>query len=599
MRPLQSFLRNFVRILSYLRGQRRPMALVVAFSALGGGLIILEPLLFARIINDFVDAARAGQGISPRNLIAWAIAGIAANGASLVALIWAERMTQAARYDLMHESLEHVLSLSPSFFERFHPGRVVSVVNQGVSQCFEVWSLFFKEQAGLLAAYVVAVPLSFAMNWRMAIVVLAMSAGFAVANFWVILRTEDSRAESHALNRRLASRTTDMVSNVSVIQSFNAVGAELAAVRETAREILGVDLRLRNWSALMQVATRLSAAITLIATMLVGAWLFRQGQISLGEIVGFIGVANLLIYRLQSTTNFLCSVLTKQQVVDEYFDLMDEAPEIVDRPGAVSLEDLSGEVTFDAVTFAFPGRSPAVSDLSFSVARGSLVGIVGSSGSGKSTVAGLLQRLWDPQCGAIRIGGVDLRDIKLESLRRAMAVVSQEVPLLGRSVRENLLLADPDASLSGLEHVTSSIGAHEFITASRARYETKLGGRGTFSGGERQRIGIARALLKRSAVLILDEATSALDAVSAHKVHEALEGERGKRTIFMITHRLSTLEAADLILVFAAGRLVETGSFEELKARRGRFAAMLDQALVHDGTFPDKDPRVPVDVVSA
>jgi ABC-type multidrug transport system fused ATPase/permease subunit len=236
------------------------------------------------------------------------------------------------------------------------------------------------------------------------------------------------------------------------------------------------------------------------------------------------------------------------------------------------------------VSFGYPGGPPILSDVSFTAAPARSVALVGRTGAGKSTIMALLQRLWDPRTGRILIDGQDLRDITLESLRRAIGVVFQDAMLLNRTIRDNLLIGNPDATQAELEEACRSADAYEFIIRQPQGFDTLVGERGsTLSGGQRQRLAIARAVLKNPPILILDEATSALDAATEARVGVALKALMQGRTTFIIAHRLSTVRDADVILVFDGGRIVEQGDFDTLVAAGGRFAELVATQLSTHG----------------
>jgi ABC-type multidrug transport system fused ATPase/permease subunit len=255
-----------------------------------------------------------------------------------------------------------------------------------------------------------------------------------------------------------------------------------------------------------------------------------------------------------------------------------------DRPGAPDAGKLVGEVAFEDVSFSYDGKRAAVADVTFKVAPGETIALVGATGSGKSTTLGLLHRAFDPQSGRIVIDGRDIREVSLTSLRRNIAVVFQEPMLFARSIRENLQVGRPDATDAEMMSALERAQALEFIGRQADGLNTVIGERGrSLSGGERQRLSIARALLKNPPVLILDEATSALDAATEQKLQAALDEVMKDRTTFVIAHRLATIRNASRILVFDQGRIVETGSFDELVAKGGRFAALAKAQFMTGG----------------
>jgi ATP-binding cassette subfamily B protein len=252
-----------------------------------------------------------------------------------------------------------------------------------------------------------------------------------------------------------------------------------------------------------------------------------------------------------------------------------------DKPGAVPLEGVFGGVEFENVSFSYDGKRAAVADVSFRAQPGQMVALVGTTGAGKSTAMSLLYRQRDPQNGTIRIDGLDIREVTLDSLRYNIGVVFQENLLFFRSIAENLRVGRPDATDAELEQAARLAQAHEFIINQPQGYQTRIGERGTtLSGGERQRLAIARVLLKNPPILILDEATSALDVVTEAKVQQALKTLMKGRTTFVIAHRLSTVREADRILVFDEGRVVEQGGFEELARQGGMFAELVATQLL-------------------
>jgi ATP-binding cassette subfamily B protein len=259
----------------------------------------------------------------------------------------------------------------------------------------------------------------------------------------------------------------------------------------------------------------------------------------------------------------------------EFFDVLDTVPTMHDRPDAVDPGHFAGRVEFKNVSFSYNGKRPAVADLSFTAQPGEIVALVGATGAGKSTALALLHRAFDPQSGVIKIDGKDIRDIKLAGLRRNIGVVFQETLLFNRSIAENLRAGKPDATLEQMRAAAARAQALDFIEYNADGFDAKVGERGrSLSGGERQRLSIARALLKDPPILILDEATSALDTATESKVLAALDEVMKNRTTFVIAHRLATIRKATRILVFEAGHVVETGSFDELFQLGGRFTQL-------------------------
>jgi ATP-binding cassette subfamily B protein len=356
-----------------------------------------------------------------------------------------------------------------------------------------------------------------------------------------------------------------------------------------------------SWWAVISVLTRASTTITILTIIIVGTWLNFRGLVSLGEIVTFMGFASMLIERLQNTVSFTNRVFTEAPRLREFFDVLDTVPAVRDRPNALDVGRVRGLVEFRDVSFSYNGKQPAVMDLTFTAMPGDTVALVGPTGAGKSTALALLHRAFDPQSGAITVDGIDIRDIKLAALRSNIGVVFQEGLLFNRSVAENLRIGKPDASDDELRVAAARAQALDFIEGGGRGFDSRVGERGRLlSGGERQRLAIARALLKDSPILILDEATSALDARTEAKLLAALDEVMKGRTTFVIAHRLSTVRKATKILVFEAGCIVESGSFEELVRAGGRFTELARaQYLVPEGEAPALKAVVPADLTAS
>ncbi len=340
--------------------------------------------------------------------------------------------------------------------------------------------------------------------------------------------------------------------------------------------------------------TRTATTVAILAIIILGTWLHLQGLASIGEIVTFMAIATMVIQRLEFAVGFVNRVFVDAPRLADFFEVLDTTSVLHDRPNAADPGRLYGLVEFKDVSFSYDGKRPAVVDLNFTALPGQTIALVGPTGAGKSTALALLHRAFDPQSGVIKIDGMDIRDIKLASLRRNIGVVFQEALLFNRPIAENLRVGKPDATDDEMRDAAERAQALDFIDRSPEGLQTRVGERGrSLSGGERQRVSIARALLKNPPILILDEATSALDAATEAKLQAALDEVMKNRTTFVIAHRLATIRHASRILVFDGGRVIETGTFDELVRAGGRFAELARAQFM----VPDADvPTAPVDL---
>ncbi len=386
-------------------------------------------------------------------------------------------------------------------------------------------------------------------------------------------KTEKLQSSVEQRYSEVAERASDALGNIALVQSFTRVDAEVTDLKNLVARLLAAQIPVLSWWALVAMMTRAATTLTILSIILLGTWLNIRGLATLGDIVMFMSFATLVIHRLELIVGFANRILMEAPKLAEFFDVLDTAPALHDRPNAVDPGRTQGRVEFKDVSFSYDGKKPAVADLDFQAEPGKTIALVGATGAGKSTAMALLHRAFDPQSGCIEIDGKDIRNIKLAALRRNIGVVFQETLLLNRSIADNLRVGKPTATEEEMRDAAERAQALDFIE--RIGFDAAVGERGrSLSGGERQRLSIARALLKDPPILILDEATSAMDAETERKVQLALAEVTKGRTTFVIAHRLATIRNADTILVFDHGRVVETGSFEQLVALNGRFAAL-------------------------
>jgi ATP-binding cassette, subfamily B, beta-glucan exporter len=462
-----------------------------------------------------------------------------------------------------------------TFHSGTHSGRLMKVMLNGTDALWRLWLGFFREHFAAIMSVVVLLPLSLYLNWRLAILLFLLCVVFTVLTTLVVRKTYGMQSEVEAFYSDLSARASDALGNVALVQSFVRVDAEVQGLRGVASQLLAVQMPVLSWWALVSVITKASTTITILAIFALGIALHGQGLTSVGEIVMFVSFATILIQKLEQVVSFINNLFMEAPRLAEFFTVLDAVPAVRDRPDAIDSGRLKGLVEFHDVTFSYDGKRPAVEDLSFTALPGQTIALVGPTGAGKSTAIALLHRAFDPQSGFIRIDGMDVRGLKLAALRRNIGVVFQEALLFNRSIADNLRVGKPDASDEELRQAASRAQALEFIERSEQGFDANAGERGRMlSGGERQRLSIARALLKDPPILILDEATSALDAVTEAKVNTALDEVMKGRTTFVIAHRLSTIRNATRILVFDNGRVIESGTFDELVAKGGRFADM-------------------------
>jgi ATP-binding cassette, subfamily B, beta-glucan exporter len=575
-----AFIRLYLRVLGLLRAQAKlAFTLALANIALAGAQFV-EPVLLGRIVDALSGTLPAGLGAAARVLApligAWVGFGLFIIIAGTLVAWFADRLAHNRRNIVLADYFEHVLQLPLAYHSGAHSGRQIKVMLTGTDTLWWLWVSFFREHFAAFVFIALLLPASLALNWRLALPLIALCIGFVTLTMVVMHRAFalQSAVERHYSD--LAETAADALGNVALVQSYARVELEVSGLRGMVASLLRAQMPVLSWWAVAAVLTRAGTTLTLLVILLLGTYLKLVGLASVGQIVSFMSIAALLISRLEQAVGFSNRLFLDAPKLADFFGVLDTVPAVRDRPGAIDPGRVRGLVAFKEVSFSYDGKRPAVMDLSFTAAAGEHIALVGPTGSGKSTALALLHRAFDPQSGAISIDGTDIRDFTLVGLRHNIGVVFQETLLFNRSIADNLRVGKPDASEAELCEAAARAQAVDFIDANPDGLQAPIGERGRLlSGGERQRLAIARALLKDPPILILDEATSALDPLTESRVNLALDEVMKGRTTFVIAHRLATIRNASRILVFRQGRIVESGTFEELKRRGGFFAELV------------------------
>src|SRR5262249_10039194 len=586
-----SFVRLYLRVLEQLGADRR-LASFLAFA--NGALAVAqfaEPVLFGRVINLLAGAqanpASADWETLSLLLIAWVAFGLFTIACGTWVALYADRLSHGRRLLVLTDYFEHILQLPLAYHGETHSGRLMKIMLQGADTLWSLWLGFFREHLAAFVSLLILVPLSLVINWRLAILLIVLCVLFATLTALVLRKTEHLQNIAQTHHSNLAERASDALGNIALVQSFARIDTEVTALRSVSEQVLAAQFPVLSWWAILTVLTRAATTITVLSIILLGTWLFKQGTVTIGEIVTFMAFSGMVITRLDQAVSFANRMAMDAARLREFFEVLDTVPALNDRADAIDPGKFKGRVEFDNVSFGYNFIRPAVTGLTFTALPGETVALVGATGAGKSTALALLHRAFDPQSGQIRIDGIDIRDIRLSALRRNIGVVFQESLLFNRSIAENLRIGKPDASHDELRDAAARAQALDCIDANPDGFDAMVGERGrALSGGERQRLSIARALLKDPPILILDEATSALDAATEFRVLAALDEVMKNRTTFVIAHRLATIRKATKILVFDGGRIVEMGTFEELHRLGGRFAQLTQIHFTPIGAKP-------------
>jgi len=576
------FAKLYRRVLEQL-GSDGPLAwwLSIANVALVLALFA-EPILFGKIIDGLTRLKASELSDTWPSLAGylgvWVSFGLFEIVCASFMALHADRLAHRRRHMVLRNYFEHVLQLPASHYNSVHSGRLMKIMLQGVDSLWALWLGFFRDHMSSFIALIVLIPLSLYMNWRMALLLIALCTVFTCLSIFVVSKTQTLQKTVEQHHSDLAERANDALGNIALVQSFARIDQEVNAIKGISQKVLQAQFPVLSWWAVVRVLTRVSTTLAVLSMIMLGIGLFTQGLTTVGEIVTFIALATLVIGRLEQMAQFINRLAGDAPRLKEFFEVLDTVSHIKDAPTARDPGRLQGRIRFDQVTFSYDGKRDALKELTFSVEPGQTLALVGASGAGKSTALAMLYRAFDPQSGSISIDDIDIRQIKLDALRRNIGVVFQESLLFNRSVADNLRVGNPDASDDELIEAASSAQALDFIRQHPEGLGASIGERGrALSGGERQRLSIARVMLKDPPILILDEATSALDSQTETRLMQALEAVTKNRTTLVIAHRLATIKKADKILVLHTGTIVEAGNFEELMQRDGIFAKLARQ----------------------
>ncbi|MCU9846619.1 ABC transporter ATP-binding protein/permease [Defluviimonas sp. WL0024] len=486
------------------------------------------------------------------------------------------RVGQRALRKLALETFTHIHRLSMRYHITRKTGGLSRVIERGVKGV-EFLLRFMLLSVGPLILELSMVTVIFALlfDWRYAAVVLVTITLYVTYTFKITEWRVKIRRKMNEQDTDANQKAIDSLLNFETVKYFGAEAREAHRYDEAMRGYEGAAIKTGQSLSLLNFGQALLITAGLVIVMVMAAFGVQSGTLTVGDFV----MVNAYMIQITMPLNFLGTVYReiRQALVDmgEMFDLLEQPAEVTDRPGAKPLSVKGGEVTLDRVKFGYDAARPILKGISLSIGAGETVAIVGPSGSGKSTIGRLLFRFYDVTGGALRIDGQDLRDVTQDSLHALIGVVPQDTVLFNDTVLYNIAYGRPEASREELIAAAKAAKIHDFIMSLPEGYETKVGERGLkLSGGEKQRVGIARTLLKNPPILLLDEATSALDTQTERDIQESLKAMGRGRTVITIAHRLSTIADADRIVVLEKGEIAEIGRHDDLLARGGRYAAM-------------------------
>jgi len=551
---------------------------VLAMLALVGSkfIAILAPILQAWAVDDLAEAGVSDFVLGAVGLtIAYGIARIATNGFQQLRDALFAKVAQRALRRLALETFEHIHKLSMRYHITRKTGGLSRIIERGVKGVeFLLRYLVFSTGPLILELVFISAAIFWKLqDWRYVgiifiTIVFYVWFTFAITEWRVKLRRKMNEQDTDANQKAI-----DSLLNFETVKYFNAEKREAARYDRAMEGYEAAALKTSYSLAFLNFGQAVLITLGLVGGMWLAAVGVQSGELTVGDFV----LVNAYMIQITMPLNFLGTVYReiRQALVDmrQMFDLLEEPAEVADKPGASALSVNGGGVTLSNVRFSYEKERPILHDVSIDVPAGQTVAIVGPSGSGKSTIGRLLFRFYDVTDGAVCIDGQDIRDITQESLHQAIGVVPQDTVLFNDTIFYNIAYGRENATLGDVIQAAKDAQIHDFIMSLPDAYDSLVGERGLkLSGGEKQRVGIARTLLKDPPILLLDEATSALDSETEHEIQDALERAGEGRTVMIIAHRLSTVSNADKIVVLENGLVVETGTQAELLKRKGRYS---------------------------
>ena len=566
---------NFVRFLGFVR----PYTKYLIVGVIGGIIKFTVPLLVPQVTRHLLDNVFLNDALSRpeklHTLFLWVGGMMAAfvfvyGPGVYIRHLYADKASHRAVFDLRCELYYRILRMSASFFSRNKSGEIITRLISDIQLAQNLVGTALANVWMDAVAVVVIVYFLVRIDVSTTLVAISTFPLYLVVfrKFSAEIKTTTRRAQEELST--MTSNAQERISGSRVVHAFSQEHSETHRFRTESEKLFSTNMRRILMQSLNQAITGVLVGVSPLIVVCFGGYRVINGQMTVGELIAVTMYLGPLYLPLQRFSELNVVFANSMASLERIYEIMDEKPEIIDRPGAVELDRVNGLVEFSRVSFSYNEDYEVLKDVTFTVQPGCKAALVGPSGSGKSTIVSLIPRFYDVNAGQILIDGHDIRDIKVKSLRRHIAMVLQDPVLFSGTIRENILYGNPTASETEIVQACKAAHAYDFICDLPNGFDTEVGERGGFlSSGERQRITIARAFLKNPRILIMDEATAALDPESEQLIRDAMGRLTTGRTTFIIAHRLSTVLDADRIFVVSAGSIVETGTHHELLAHGG------------------------------
>ncbi|MBD3182901.1 ATP-binding cassette domain-containing protein [Candidatus Poribacteria bacterium] len=573
------------RLIKFVSPHKGKLIISLILMILASGYSMVTPYLQKIAIDEYIMPPDKPGNINGLTMIALLYIGLSilnvfiSFGRSYI-LAW---MGQSVIYDISVKLFSHIQKMSMEFFDRSETGRIISRITNDVQALNELFTRGITSIIGDVVSMIGIVAFMLYMNVKLSLLSFTLIPLLFLAG--ILFRTKGRKAFREVRKKvaNVTSKLEEGISGVRVVKSFSREDKNIEHFDRTNEENLSANMQaVKVWSIYFPIIEVITAVGTSIVLWNGGVQIMGE-QLTRGELVAFLGYVHMFYMPVRQLSRIFTTMQSAMAAAERIFEILDTEPEVKELPDAEELPDIVGEVKYEDVSFAYEEDEYVLHNLNLTAEPGQTVAIVGPTGAGKSTVVNLLTRLYDLEEGNIYIDGYNIKDIKLHSLRSQMGIVLQDSFLFSGTIRDNIVYGNLDASEEDMIRASEAVSAHRFISQLPKGYDTEVGERGAkLSIGQRQLVSFARALLADPRILILDEATSSVDAYTEVLIQKALEKLLKNRTSFVIAHRLSTIVNADKLIVLDNGRIVETGTHQELLDKNGLYKKLYDMQFVSE-----------------
>ncbi|NDK08438.1 ATP-binding cassette domain-containing protein [Candidatus Gracilibacteria bacterium] len=574
-------IRIILRVINLLKTEKKIIYTLVSMNFIFAVLVLVEPVIYGKIIDTLINFSKQqNYELLYKNILFWVVVGLSIIVVKLFFSIISDRLGHRQLHRNYMNFFNHVLNLSFRFHSNSASGKLVKKITKGGDSIFMVGLEIFRRVLFNIFIIIILAPLMIYFNLKLGLFVVAFGFILGGIAFYLAIKTFKRQDEIEQYYTEISSLFGDAFSNISIVKSFTLINWKIKELKLISKKVLNKQYPILYFWGFLVSLSKIMSIIISIGIIIFGSFLFMKGEITVGELVMFLSFSSILISTIETLMWSLQDTFWRLSSIREYLEIIDTKIEVEDKKGAKDLKNVKGKVEFRDLTFSYDSKREVLKDINITINPGEKIAFVGHTGSGKTTMTNMLFRFYDPQKGQVLIDDVDIKDITQDSLRKNIAAVFQDSSMFNTTILENIKLDNFNATKEEIENVAIKSHSMDFINNLSNGFDTLVGERGIkLSGGEKQRLSIARAFLKDAPILVLDEATSALDSETEKYLQSSFEELMKGRTTFIIAHRLSTIRKADRIFVFKRGKIVESGTYRELKNMGGYFKKLIDSQV--------------------